>query len=122
MTDIDRKIDAAVAAEERELLRSLSEEPSLVERMMGLTGPEATWMVWVMMLVQTLLFFVGAYAAWMFFEAGDVVTQLRWGLPAVVLLLMSLVIKLAVPPAMQTKRLMRELKRIELQIAHLARR
>ena len=121
MSDVDRMIDEALDAEERELLRSIGDEPGFVERMLGMTGPEIVWMVWVMMIFQTLLFVGGLYAAWMFFEAGEPVTQLRWGLPAVVLLLMALLIKLAVPPAIQTKRLMRELKRIELQIVRLGR-
>ena len=122
MTDVDRMIDEALEAEERELLNSIGDEPGFVERMLGMTGPEIVWMVWVMMIFQTLLFFAGLYAAWMFFEAAEPVTQLRWGLPAVVLLLMGLLIKLAVPPAIQTKRLMRELKRLELKVVHLARR
>ncbi len=122
MRDLDAMVGEALDAEERELLRSIGDEPGLVERMLGMTGPEIVWMVWVMMIFQTLMFVAGVYAAWMFFDAGDPVTQLRWGLPAVVLLLMALLIKLAVPPAIQTKRLMRELKRIELQVASLARR
>ena len=121
MRDLDGQIDEAINAEESELLRSIGDEPGFVERMMGMTGPEIVWMVWVMMFFQTLVFFGGLYAAWMFFEAGDPVTQLRWGLPAVVLLLMGLHIKLAVPPAFQTKRLRRELKRIELQIVRLSK-
>ena len=121
MQDIDRKIDEAIDAEERELLRSIGDEPGFVERMLGMTGPEIVWMVWLMMIFQTLVFIAGLYAAWMFFEASEPVTQLRWGLPAVVLLLMGLHIKLAVPPAIQTKRLMRELKRIELQIVRLSK-
>lgn len=121
MQDIDQEIDEAIHAEERELLRSIGDEPGFVERMLGMTGPEIVWMVWVMMVFQTLLFFAGLYAAWMFFEAGEPVTQLRWGLPAVVLLLMALIIKLSVPGAIQTKRLMRELKRIELQVVRLSR-
>ena len=121
MRNLDDQIDEAINAEEHELLRSIGDEPGFVERMMGMTGPEIVWMVWVMMIFQTLVFFGGLYAAWMFFEAGDPVTQLRWGLPAVVLLLMGLHIKLAVPPAFQTKRLMRELKRIELQIVRLGK-
>lgn len=121
MPNVDELIDEAIDAEERELLRSIGDEPGFVERMLGMTGPEIVWMVWVMMIAQTLIFVGGFYAAWMFFEASEPVTQLRWGLPAVVLLLMALLIKLAVPPAIQTKRLMRELKRLELQIARIAR-
>lgn len=52
-------------------------------------------------------------------DATEPVAQLRWGLPAAVLVLMSLIIKLAVAPTIHHNRLMRELKRIELQIARM---
>jgi hypothetical protein len=53
----------------------------------------------------------------MFFAAGDPVTQLRWGLPAAVLLLMAVMIKMAIWPAVQTNRILRELKLVQLQLA-----
>jgi hypothetical protein len=56
----------------------------------------------------------------MFFAAGDPVTQLRWGLPATVLLLMALIIKMAWWPTIQANRVLRELKRIELQLIRRA--
>ena len=117
MRDLDRMIDEALGAEESELLRRMSGEPDLLERALGMFGAGVRWMAWLMMAIQTLLFVAGVWAAWTFFEAGDPVTQLRWGLPAAVLLLMSLMIKLAVAPTLHADRLMRELKRIELQIA-----
>jgi hypothetical protein len=69
------------------------------------------------MLVQTLLFLAGGWAGGIFFAAGDPVTQLRWGLPAAVLLLMALMIKMMIWPAVQTNRIIRELKLIQLQLA-----
>ena len=36
------------------------------------------------MVLQAVPFLAGAYPAWMFFEAGDTVSQLRWGLPSAV--------------------------------------
>jgi hypothetical protein len=49
------------------------------------------------------------------------VTQLRWGLPAAVLLLSGTIIKMALMPRLEANRLLLELKRIELQIARGAR-
>jgi hypothetical protein len=121
MRNVDELIDEALDAEERELLRSIGDEPGFVERAMGLFGAGTRWMVTFMMVGQTLLFLAGAWLAWGFFEAADPVTQLRWGLPAAVLILASLSVKLAVAPAIHTERLMRELKRIELQLAHRPR-
>ena len=121
MRNVDDLIDAALDAEERELLRSIGDRPGFVERAMSLFGAGTRWMVTFMMIAQTLLFLAGAWAAWGFFEATDPVAQLRWGLPAAVLLIWSLSVKLAVAPAVHTERLMRELKRIELQLAHRAK-
>ncbi len=112
-------IDEALGQEEGELLRSLAGESNLAERALGMFGAGAGWMVMLMMVIQTALFVAGVWAGWNFFEASEPVAQLRWGLPAAVLLLMSLIIKLAVAPAIHHNRLMRELKRIELQLARM---
>ncbi len=117
MRDLDRMIEEALDAEERALLRSIGEEPNIVERALGMFGAGAGWMVAVMMAVQAVLFLLGVWAAWMFFEAAEPVAQLRWGLPAAVLLLVSLIVKMGVAPAVHADRIMRELKRVELQLA-----
>ena len=117
MRDVDELIDEALDAEERELLRQIGGEPGFLERAYGMFGAGVGWTVVMMMVIQTLLFIAGLWAAWNFFEAIDPSVQLRWGLPAAVLMLMALSIKLAVAPAIHTNRLMRELKRIQLQLA-----
>ena len=117
MRDLDRMIDEALGEEESELLRRIGGEPNFFERALGMFGAGVGWMVVFMMVGQTLLFVAGVWAAWGFFEATDPVTQLRWGLPAAVLLLASLAVKLAVAPPIHANQIMRELKRIELQIA-----
>lgn len=116
MRDLDQMIDEALDAEERDLLRSIGEEPGFFERALGMFGAGVRWMVALMMVIQTLLFVGGVWAAWNFFEATEPVTQLRWGLPAAVLLLMALAIKLAVAPSIHANRIMCELKRIELRL------
>jgi hypothetical protein len=120
MQDIDRMIDEALDAEERTLLRSI-EEPGFFAQAFGLFGGRTGWVNIVLMLAQGALFVAGVWAAWHFFEAGDPVTQLRWGLPAAVLLLSGTIIKMALMPRLEANRLLLELKRIELQIARGAR-
>jgi hypothetical protein len=63
-----------------------------------------------------LAFVAGAYAAYRFFLAEAVVAQLRWGLPAVTLLLMSIHLKSLLWPSLQTDRVLRELKRLEFRL------
>ena len=121
MQDVDAMIEEALDAEERELLRSL-EEPGFFSQAFGLFRGPTGWMSMVMMFWQAVLFIAGAWAAWRFFEAADPVSQLRWGLPALLLLVFAGMLKMALLPRMESNRLMRELKRVELQIAHLSRR
>ncbi len=117
MRDADRMIDEALGLEERELLRSIGEEPDYIEQAMGVFGGRLGWLNMVLMVAQGAAFFAGAWAAWNFFAADDTLAALRWGLPASVLLLMSLTMKMALWPTIQANRIIRELKRIELQIA-----
>jgi hypothetical protein len=112
-------IDEALGQEESELLRTVSGRPNIVERTLGIYGAGAGWTIALMMVAQTAMFVAGVWATWNFFEAAEPVAQLRWGLPGAVLLLMSLILKLAVTPTVQHNRVMRELKRLELQIARM---
>jgi hypothetical protein len=116
MRDFDATMDEAVRAEERELLRRIGEEPGYLDQALSIFGGRAGWVSVVLMTAQTALFGAGVWAAWGFFQAGDVLSALRWGLPAAVLLLMSLMVKLSLAPTIQTNRVLRELRRLELQI------
>ena len=120
MRNIENLIDEALDAEERELLRTL-EEPGFFNQALGIFSGPAGWASAVMMASQILLFVAGAWAAWNFFEAAEPVAQLRWGLPAAVLLIVATMMKMALIPRMESNRLLREVKRVELQIASLAR-
>ncbi len=117
MRDIDELIDEALDAEEKELLRSIGEEPGFFSQTLGIFGGPTGWANAVLMGAQIILFLVGAWAAWHFFQADEPVTQLRWGIPAAVLLIVATIMKMALLPRMEANRLMRELKRIELRLA-----
>lgn len=117
MRNLDEMIDQALDTEQRELLRSIDEEPGFFRQAFGIFGGPDGWVNLLLMFIQTALFVGGLWAGWHFFDAPDALTALRWGLPAAVLLLMALIIKMALWPVMQANRVIRELKRIELQIA-----
>jgi hypothetical protein len=118
MRDIDKMIDEAIGAEERKLLDQIGRERGHFGQIadMFTTGPSA-WMNVALMIAQSVLFIGGCYAAWEFYRATDPLTAMQWGLPAVAGILSSLIIKLSMWPSMHTNRIMRELKRIELQVA-----
>lgn len=122
MRDMEKMIDDAISEEERDLLRRIGEEPGFFSQALGIFGGSTGWVNVLLAVVLTLLFFAGAWAAWMFFAADDPVTQLRWGLPAVLLLLTALMLKMMIWPSMQSNRTLRELKLIQLQLARSAAR
>ena len=121
MRNLDSMIDEALSAEERELLRSIGEEPGFFGQALGLFGGRTGWVTGVMVAVQSVLFIGGVWAAFGFFQAQDALGALRWGLPAATLMLMSLIIKMSMWPTLETNRVIRELKRVELQIARSSR-
>ena len=120
MQDIDKLIDQALEAEERELLRGFDEQGFFTQVFEVFRGPTG-WMSMVMMFWQSVMFIAGVWAAWHFFEADDQVAQLRWGLPAMLLLLFAGMLKMAMVPRLESNRVIRELKRLELQIARGSR-
>lgn len=112
MTDFDRQLDAAVTAEERDLLRRIGEEPGAIPQMIGLFRGRMGWVHLVMMLAQSALFIAGVWAAWRFVQATDALEALRWGLPAAVAVLAALVIKVAMYPVLHIRQLRLELLRL----------
>ena len=120
MRDLDQMIDEALDAEERELLRTL-DEPGFFHQAFGVFRGPTGWMSLVMMFWQVVLFIAGVWAAWNFFEATDPVTQLRWGLPAMLLLIFAGMLKMALIPRLESNRVLREIKRVELQLASRSR-
>jgi 2-keto-3-deoxy-galactonokinase len=114
MTDADRTIDLALAAEERELLRRIGDDPGHVQQALSLFAGRAGWVSALLLAVQAAMFVAGLWTGWRFFQAEDALAALHWGLPSAVLLLMSLMLKLSLWPVMQTNRLLVALKRLEV--------
>jgi hypothetical protein len=112
MSDITK----ALKDEEDALLRSIDEDPGHLDQISAVIAARSGWVALVLLAAQTVLFLAGAWAAWNFFKATDALLALRWGLPAGVLLIASLMLKLALWPAMQAQRQLQALKRIELRI------
>jgi hypothetical protein len=122
MRDLDQMIDEALDAEERDLLRSIGEEPGFFSQAFGVFAGPAAWVNVLLAFIQGVFFIAGVWAAWNFFAAADTLSAVRWGIPAAVLLLTSLIIKMALWPTFQANRVIRELKRLELQVARASSR
>ncbi|MGA0544581.1 DUF6768 family protein [Brevundimonas sp. VNH65] len=117
MTSHDHDIDRALAAEERDLLRRIGEDPGHIQQTLALFSGRSAWVSIVLMIVQTAAFVAAVWTGWRFFQATEVLEALRWGLPSAVLLIVSLMIKLALWQPMQANRLLAAIRRLELLIA-----
>ena len=121
MNQSDDAISRAVAAEERELLRAIGEEPPFLSQSLRLFGGTNGWVNTIVMVAQTLAFLASLWAGWHFFQASTDLEALHWGLPAAVLFLMSLILKLSLWPVMLVNRLMLQIKRVEIMLASVER-
>ena len=108
----DAEIEAAIAAEERDLLRRIGEEPRYLTQVGSMFRGSIGWTSAVVLVAQTLMFFAGVYAAWRFFGATETLEALRWGLPAMTLLLMATIFKAAMLPVMHIYRVLRAVNRV----------
>lgn len=115
--DLDRMIDEALSAEESELMRQIGEEPNYVTQAFGIFSGRLGWVHTVMMIAQTVLFVIGVWLAWRFFNTNDPMEAIHLGFPSAVLIIMGGMMKLSLWPSIQTNRVLREMKRLELQIA-----
>lgn len=116
MKNGDDDIDAAIAAEEKALLQSIGEEPPYMRQLLSVFSGRTGWVSIVMLAAQTVMFVASVWAGWHFFEATDTLVALKWGLSAAVLLLMSLMIKLALWPVIHFNRLGDRITRLELRL------
>lgn len=121
MSDIDKMIDDALDAEERELMHRIGDEPGYFTQLFGIFRGKTGWATVVLTITQAVMFLTGVWMAVKFFAAQDVMEALRWGLPAITLVLAATVVKFAMWPQLHIQRLSAELKRLELQIVRLRR-
>ena len=116
MTHDDRDLDA-LQAEELALLQQIYAEPGYFQQLGAVFTGRSAWVNYVLMASQALLFIGGVVCAVHFFEATTAHAAVFWGIPGAVLLVASLMIKLAMWPVIQTNRVLLAVKRLELALA-----
>ena len=116
MDKLDRMIAEALAEEDRAIVEATNERGVFAELAAQLTGHNA-WVKWVTYLYITVFVALFIWATWQFFAATDALVALKWGLGAVVAVLFVSVLKLYLLTEIQTDRVVRELKRVELMLA-----
>lgn len=118
MNEIDEKIIRALDAEDRALLEQLDEQGLIAQSFSVFRGPQG----WIAVIATVAIFalFAGAvYSASNFLNAAEPVDTLRWGAAAWFLMTMVAFMKVWFWMRMESNRVIREVKRVELQLARL---
>lgn len=118
MDKTDDLIARALSAEDHALL-ARNDEPRYIAQALGLfRGPQG-W-VGVLAYVTALAAFAGfAFAFWQLWTTDDMLAAVKWGVVALLLFQYSAMMKTFMGTRMEANRTLRELKRVELQVAML---
>ena len=116
MDKLDQLIAEAFAEEDRSLIEETGEQ-GIFRQLTGVFQGRNAWVHWLVTLAMLAYAGVALWAAWQFFTAAEVLVVLRWGVIGTVSILVIGMLKLYLLGEMQTERVIRQLKRVELRLA-----
>ena len=120
MTHVDDAIRRALSPADLRALDELGREEPIIRQALKAFEGQQRWVALVGWVGGFGLFLVGAYCAWRFVQADDLRAMMLWGAAAGLAATGLGMIKLWFFMEMQKNSLIREVKRLELQVAALA--
>ena len=118
INELDDKIREALSEQDRVLMDQFGEQ-GIFGQLGSLFQGKLAWLSMVTLVAGTIMFVIGIYATWQFATVDDVPTMLRWGGIAWFGLMAMSMIKVWSWMRMEANRTLREVKRLELQIARM---
>lgn len=118
MNKFDELIGKALTEEDRQLLASHS-EPGYLAQAFGLFRGPTAWMMRVVNVASGVSSVAAIYALWQTFTSVDAVMSIKWGIAALAMLQVTSLCKTFMGNRMEVNRLLREFKRLELQMSLL---
>jgi hypothetical protein len=115
--DLDRLINEALDADDRAVLGELAEEPGYFAQAMGLFRGKLAWVMWLAYIVNILAVAVAIWGVWKMFQTTDPVMTIRWAVLILASQSIGLFMKSGLGYQMMSNRTLREIKRLELQLA-----
>ena len=119
MTHIDDRIRSALEAEDRELFDQLDSDVGLHELMFGAFRGKMRWMAALAMVYIFAFLGLGIYFGFKFYAAQEIKELMVWGGGTFACILFVMSLKLWFWMEMQKNAILREIKRVELQIFQL---
>jgi len=118
MNKMDDLIGQALSAEDRELLARHG-EPGYVAQAFGMFRGPWSWVMWIVNIVGGIAFIAGIYSFWQVYGTTEVLAAVKWGVAGLVLFQMSIMGKSFMGVHLEANRMLREIKRVELQLSLL---
>lgn len=118
MSKIDDLIGHALTEEDRALLASHA-EPGYLKQAFGIFRGPMAGIMWMVNIASGVAFLAGVYAMWRVFGTTDALVAVQWGVSALFLFQVTTLCKTFMANRMEANRLLRELKRVELQVSLL---
>lgn len=118
MNKIDELIGKALTDEDRALLARHTEPGYLAQAFGMFRGPLA-WTLWVTYVAGAAAFVAGVYALWQMVIAIEALAAIKWGVGTLFLFQITMLAKTYMGSHMEANRMLREIKRLELQVSLL---
>lgn len=118
MMDLDKEIERALSEEDIALAQQF-EELGLIGQFKSVFQGKMGWVSVASMIAGTILNFLFLYAAWKFFTLPATEDKVFWGGIAWFSAIMVAFMKVWFWMRMESNRVIREIKRLELQVARL---
>jgi 4-amino-4-deoxy-L-arabinose transferase-like glycosyltransferase len=119
MTTIDDAIRDALSPGDAQAYEALGRELSPFGEAIGMFRSVRSGYIWTVALAGTAFLALGVYAAWRLMHESEVRAMLGWSLLAIFAMLTLALVKVWFWLEIQRNALVREMKRIELQVASL---
>lgn len=115
--NLDELISEALDAEDRELLDTYAKEPGFISQALGLFSGTMGWVMAVVLVMVLLFTGLMVWTGIKFFSTSDPVMSLRWGLGCIASIQIIVFMRGVMMQKILTNQVLREVKRLELQIA-----
>ena len=116
MDKLDQMIEAALAEEDRAILEETKELGFFTQFTRQLAGPNA-WVNWLVTVAIFAYVALAFWAGWKFYIATEALLAVKWGILAAVAIMAIAMMKLYLFQKMESDRVIRQLKRLELMLA-----
>jgi cytochrome b561 len=122
MSKLDSAIEDALTEEDAEFLAKLEEEPGSLQQIVGIFQGPLNWIYVTLLVAAIVVGIFGVYSGWQFALSTGLRPLFYWGAVTGFCLLVLAVVRIVFFMQINTNRILREIKRLELQVALLAAR